>query len=241
MCEVSGRDSEPVAYSCYEAMAEAYAASVDEAPYNAYYERPAVVSLLPPLEGLNIFDAGCGSGWYAAYLVDRGARVMAVDSSPKMVSFTRQRLRKRADVRLADLGQPLEFAADNSFDLVLCPLVMHYLKDWEAVFTEFGRILKPGGRLIFSTHHPTMDYQLFKVDSYFDTVLVEDEWRVGKVRFYRRPLTAMIDALALTGFWIERILEPQPSEAFRDVDPEGYQKLKTQPWFIVIRALRAGE
>ncbi len=45
---------EPVALSCYEAMAEQYAAAVDTKPYNAYYERPAVLSLLPALAGLNV-------------------------------------------------------------------------------------------------------------------------------------------------------------------------------------------
>ena len=241
MSDVEHPDGEPVAYSCYEEMAEAYATSVDDSPYNAYYERPAVLSLLPPLDGLAVFDAGCGSGWYAEYLLDQGATVMAVDASPKMVGFTKRRVGDRADVRVADLGQPLDFAADDSFDLIVSPLVMHYLKDWRAVFAEFGRILKPSGRLVFSTHHPAMDYRLFEVDSYFDTVLLEDEWRVGKVRFYRRPLTAMIDALASVGFLVERILEPQPAEQFLDVDPEGYEKLRTQPWFIVIRARLAGD
>ncbi len=81
-----------------------------------------------------------------------------------------------------------------------------------------------------------MDLQVFQTASYFKMELLEDEWSTGKVRYYRRPLTAMIDALAETGFVVERILEPQPTDSFRQVDPEGYERLAKNPWFIVIRA-----
>lgn len=232
-----GREfEEPIALSCYEAMAEQYAAAVDTLPHNAYYERPAVLSLLPSVAGLNVLDAGCGSGWYAEYLVEHGATVTAVDVSPKLVTLTKARLGNRVQVLQADLGRPLDFADDDIFDLVLCPLVMHYLKDWKAVFVEFHRLLKGSGVLLLSTHHPFMDFQLFETESYFTTELLEDEWSTGKVRYYRRPLTAMIEALAEAGFVVERILEPQPTDGFREVDPEGHERLSKNPGFIVIRA-----
>jgi SAM-dependent methyltransferase len=219
-------------------MANRYAEVVDRKPYTALYERPAVLSLLPPLKGLTVFDAGCGSGWYAEHLVDQGARVLSVDVSPKFVAMTRARLGGRAEARQADLGQPLDFIDDATFDLIVCPLVMHYLEDWEAVFGEFHRILKNGGVLVFSTHHPFMDFRLFELDDYFELRLLEDEWSTGKVRFYRRPLTAMSAALYKAGFVIERLLEPRPVAAFREADPEGYEKLSKNPWFLVIRARR---
>ena len=238
MPENNEGQGEPVALPCYEQMAEEYAAAVDTKPYNAYYERPAVLSLLPPVAGLEVLDVGCGSGWYAEYLVEQGATVTAIDVSPKMVAFTQARLGGRAGVLQADLGQPLDFAADAAFDLVLCPLVLHYVERWEPMCAEFHRVLKQNGTLLFSTHHPCMDFRLFETESYFPTELFEDEWSTGKVRFFRRPLTAMIDALAQSGFVVERILEPQPTDAFRSVDPEGYERLSTHPWFLIIRARR---
>jgi len=234
----SREHEEPIALSCYEAMAEEYAAAVDTKPHNAYYERPAVLSLLPPVAELHVLDAGCGSGWYAEYLVEHGATVTAVDVSPKMVTLTRARLGGRAQVLRADLGQALDCLDDATFDLILCSLAMHYLKDWQAVFGEFHRVLKGSGVLLFSTHHPFMDFQLFQTESYFATELLEDEWSTGKVHYYRRPLTAMTNALAEARFVVERILEPQPTDEFREVDPEGHERLSKNPWFIVIRARR---
>ena len=83
-----------------------------------------------------------------------------------------------------------------------------------------------------------MDFRLFELENYFELRLLEDEWSTGKVRFYRRPLTAISAALDKAGVVIERLLEPQPVAAFREADPEGYEKLSKNPWFLVIRARR---
>lgn len=222
--------------SAYHSIADDYAAVVDSKPHNALYERPATLALLPPLAGLDVLDVGCGAGWYAERFVKQGAHVTAFDAAQRFVELTQARVGQRATVLLADLAEPLGFAADDSFDLVVCPLVLHYVEDWAAVFAEFRRVLRPGGVLVFSTHHPFMDWKLFETDDYFATELVVDEWKIGTVTFFRRPLTAMTAALASAGFVIEQIVEPQPTEAFRQADPADYEKLMKNPWFLVVRA-----
>jgi hypothetical protein len=49
----------PLAYEAYQELADAYAAKIDTKPHNAYYDRPALLSLLPDLEGKKVLDAGC--------------------------------------------------------------------------------------------------------------------------------------------------------------------------------------
>lgn len=226
----------------YDAIAEKYAATVDTRPWNACYERPATVSLLPPLAGAAVLDAGCGSGWYAEYLLARGARVTCIDFNWQMAAFTQARVGDRARVLQADLSEPLAFARDAEFDLVICPLVMHYLHDWLPPLREFHRVLKPRGVLVLSTHHPFNDWKLFHREDYFATELLHDEWEgIGKVSFYRRPLTAMCEALHAAGFWVEKLLEPQPTEEFQRVDPAGYEQVRLNPWFLIVRARRKSE
>ncbi len=225
--------------SSYEGKAEKYAKKVDRSPWNVHYERPAVLSLLPSLKGSKILDVGCGSGWYAEYLASCGAIVTGFDLSAEFVALTKSRVGPRATVLQANLAEPLDFAADGEFDVVVCPLVMHYLEDWKAAFCEFYRVLKPEGVLVFSTHHPFNDWKLFNKEDYFAIELLEDEWKdVGKVAFYRRPLTSMSKDLASTGFLVEQILEPQPTKDFQRVDPNGYDLVSKTPWFIVIRAVK---
>lgn len=220
----------------YDGKAREYAAVVDTKPWNAYYERPAMLSLLPPLTDARVLDAGCGSGWYCEYLLNHGAEVTSVDFNKDFIELTKARVGAGTRVLKADLAEPLTFAKDGEFDLVLSPLVMHYLKDWEPALREFHRVLRPAGLLLFSTHHPTMDWKLFNKEDYFAVDLLEDEWDMGKVSFYRRPLTAISRALQETGFVIERLLEPQPTEDFRRVHPEGYERVMKNPWFLAVRA-----
>jgi len=99
--------------------------------------------------------------------------------------------------------------------------------------------LRPRGTLVFSTHHPFNDWKLFDREDYFAVELLEDEWDdFGKVTFYRRPLTVISSDLAGAGFVIEKLLEPQPTEEFRQMNPEGYERLRKNPWFLAIRALK---
>lgn len=223
----------------YEEIAGNYAQKVDSKPIHLHYERPAVLSLLPPLANKKVLDVGCGSGWYAEQFVQHGALVTAFDLNAQFVALTQARVGAKATVLQADLAQPLTFAQDGEFDLIVCPLVMHYLKAWQPPLSEFQRILKPDGVLVFSTHHPFMDWQQFAQENYFALTLLEDEWQdIGKVRFYRRPLTMIFDDLYKTGFVIERLLEPQPQPAYQPFNPTWYERLQKNPWFLVIRAIK---
>lgn len=230
---------EPIALDAYEQIADAYDSVTRANAYNAGYERPATLSLLPPLQGQRVLDAGCGPGYYAAWMLARGAQVTALDVSPRMVQLARQRLGPSVDVRLADLSQPLDLP-DGSFDVVLSALVVHYVRDWDALFREFVRVLRPGGRFVFSTDHPLLDYELHPSEDYYATRLVEDEWssfgEPVKVRYWVRPMGALAAALAGVGFVIEQMLEPRPTEECRQRFPEAYAKLSKKPWFLCVRA-----
>jgi SAM-dependent methyltransferase len=160
---VAGRGEEATdsrgVLAAYKAMAEAYAAELEESPWNALYERPGTVALLPPVAGTEVLDAGCGSGLLSAWLVENGARVTGLDLSPSMVAIARGRGLPSARFEVGDLGAPLAFD-DGAFDLVVAGLVLHYLRDWVAPLRELRRVLRPGGAVVFSTHHPASDVEL---------------------------------------------------------------------------------
>ncbi|MDQ3799439.1 MAG: class I SAM-dependent methyltransferase [Acidobacteriota bacterium] len=239
-------NDKPLALDAYETLAEAYAAVVDTKPHNAYYERPATLSLLPEIEGKTILDAGCGPGVYSEWLIERGARrVFGIDASPKMLKLARQRLGGAANVefREANMNEPLDFIESESFDLVLSPLAVDYVADWRGLFREFYRVLRAGGHFVFSIHHPFFDYQYFKSDNYFRTEIVGVEWKgFGEVRVYmpsyRRPLEEAVNPLVEAGFRLEKILEPKATEKLKETDPKHYAELSREPCFLCIRAKR---
>jgi ubiquinone/menaquinone biosynthesis C-methylase UbiE len=240
---MAGRKKQPIAQDAYNDLAEAYAALVDTKPHNAYYERPATLSLLPDVNGKRVLDAGCGPGVYAEWLVTHGGIVVAFDANEKMVALAKQRLGEKVQVLQANLEAPLDFLADTSFDGVISPLVMDYVKVWEPVFREFHRVLKPGGYLVFSMEHPYMKYATHHLMSnYFKVERVEYVWRgFGKpvsVPSYRRPLSGVINPLLQAGFVLDQILEPLPTEEFWEKDPEDYEELMRSPGFMCVRALK---
>lgn len=231
----------PIAYDAYEQLADSFAAKVDTKPHNAYYERPATLSLLPDVAGMHVLDVGCGPGAYAEWLLKHGATVTAIDASPAMIAHTQQRTGGRAQSRIADVSAPLDFLADASVDLVLCPLVLEYVADWAPVMREFRRVLVPGGLLVVSVTHPFADYTYFKSRRYFDVELVSAEWTGfgGRVRVpsYRRSLQDTLTPFMAAGFQLTRVLEPLPTEAFREADPRHYEELMQFPAFLCISAV----
>lgn len=233
--------AEAIARQAYDALAEGYAARIDTKAHNALYERPATLSLLPPLSGKRVLDAGCGAGKYAELLLEAGAEVVGVDVSAKMLAMARRRLPPgRVSLVQADLGQKLDFLADGSFDLVVCALVLDHILDWRQLFAEFNRILKPNGVLVYSATHPFVAYlQNHWGGNYFQVERTDVEWRgfgpAVLMPGYRRSFSEMVTPLLETGFMLETVLEPRPQPAFQAADPREYDKLMRQPGFICVR------
>ena len=231
--------ADPAPVTDYDDFAEAYSAENETSLNNAYYERPAMLALAGDVTGRRILDAGCGSGPLFAALRDRGAAVTGFDQSAGMLELARRRLGADADLRVADLADPLPYP-DDSFDDVVASLVLHYLRDWGPALAELRRVLRTGGRLIASVNHPTAEYCIERMagrrPDYFETYNSTDEWtwggRTALLSFWNRPLHAMTDAFTAAGFRISAIDEPQPVPAAREVFPDDFHLLATAPSFL---------
>ncbi|MFD5248719.1 GrpB family protein [Amycolatopsis sp. NPDC058340] len=223
----------------YDGFARLYAAHAETSSTNAHYDRPAVVELAGDVAGKRVLDVGSAAGHLSALLAEKGADVLGVDASEGMVAVAREKFGHVARFETADVSRPMPFLEDASIDVVTASLVLHYLKDWGPALAEFRRVLKPGGILVFSVHHPGEDWRWFDKRNYFELELLEDEFPAGqKVRFYRRPLSWTFDAVRDAGFAVDRLVEPMPDESIADADPKWYAKLRTEPRFLYFRSVR---
>jgi SAM-dependent methyltransferase len=227
----------------YDQMADVYADDAGVDPMKTSYDRPTILAMAGDVRGKRVLDVGCASGGLTELLLDRGASVVGIDLNPRLIERARERLDDRAEFLVADISERLPFD-DGSFDVVCASLVLHYLADWTRPLGEFARVLRPGGRFVMSTHHPTQDLELAtEPASYFDTTLLTDTWRKGgrefAVRFYHRPISAIVDALADAGFLIERIPEPIPDRDAFSASPAFYEQMIQGPWFLFIRAVKS--
>lgn len=141
---------------------EASAARYDEV---AVLQREVASRLLERLELLKmvpatILDLGSGTGHCTEALASRypDARIVALDLAESMLHHARrrfsrwQRYRKKHGFVSGD-AERLPFA-DDSFDMLFSNLTVQWCMDLEQTFSEFRRVLKPGGVLFFTTLGP---------------------------------------------------------------------------------------
>lgn len=189
-------------------------------------EWPALRQLLPDFSGRRVLDLGCGYGWHCKYASDHGAAsVLGTDLSVKMLEQAREK-NSGAGItyRQGDMEE-LEFPA-GSFDLVLSSLAFHYVKDFGRLVQRIHRWLDPGGDFVFSVEHPvftangSQDWYYgssgeilhFPVDNYYYEGVRDAVFLGEHVAKYHRTLTTYLDTLLLSGFSLQRVVEPQPPE-----------------------------
>jgi len=122
--------------------------------YHKYVEKPAMLSLLPDLQGKKVLCIGVGTGQEAKELSDRGASVVGIDISEGMINQARKNF-PGIEFLVKDMMNH-DFEADT-FDLVYSSLALHYAEDLPALFRNIWRVIKPEGILLFSTTHPIFD------------------------------------------------------------------------------------
>lgn len=122
------------------------------------FERLDLMAISPSV----IIDVGCGTGHYTRKLKHKyaAAKVIGVDIAQGMIDkaqakngwLTKLGLKQGCHYQCADMDQ-LPFD-DNSADLIFSNLVVQWSLNPAETFSEFSRVLKPGGLLIFSTLGP---------------------------------------------------------------------------------------
>ena len=116
-------------------------------------------ALIPVLLNLNsssvVLDIGCGSGAYSLYVAERlGCSITGLDVNPHAIASASQLAAARGLDGLAwfeqsDVSRPLHFA-DATFDAVFANDALCHVPDRSRVLKELFRVLRPGGRLLFS-------------------------------------------------------------------------------------------
>ncbi len=114
--------------------------------------------ILANLRCQSILEIGCGTGKNTALLARIGRQVLAIDFSPGMIEKAREKLSlanvtfNAADITHAWPGK------DQSFDLVVCNLVLEHVSDLFFIFAQAFRVLRLGGRFFVSELHPFRQY-----------------------------------------------------------------------------------
>src|SRR2546427_374114 len=101
-----------------------------------------------------VLDFGAGSGWLTEFVARMGYKVTAFDIHGNLEPLIKGRIAadQRIDPTLINFergdGHVMPFPG-QSLGHILCYDTLHHMHDYERVFSEFGRVLKTGGRAIF--------------------------------------------------------------------------------------------
>lgn len=217
---------------------------------NALLEQPAMVKLLPNLEGKSVLDLGCGYGHNCLDFVNKGAKeVVGVDISEKMLEIARKEA-KNEKIQYFNMSMTEINKLGKKFDVIYSSLAFHYIENFDEFCKIMYSTLNEGGYLLFSQEHPivtaTIDgkghfnYENGKRVSYTFSNYNEIgkrhiKWFIDDVIKYHRTFGSVVTALTNAGFIIDTVCEPLPESWAIEKFPE-IVKEYIKPNFLIIKA-----
>lgn len=117
------------------------------------------------LAGKKVLDVGCGGGILAEAMAQRGAQVTGIDMGEANLNTAKLHALEsgvKVDYRLIAV-EDLAAQAPESFDVVTCLEMLEHVPDPQSVIRACASLVKPGGKLVFSTINRNPKAYLFAV------------------------------------------------------------------------------
>lgn len=127
---------------------------------------------LAKIQSPRIYDLGCGNGYLSRLFNKKfpNSQIYASDISPKLIKIAKEQeiQNKNTDLNtgisyfVCDGCNFDNFVSENgSFDLVYANMSLHYIENVESLKNGLLKILKSGGKFVFTTGHSFGDLKLF--------------------------------------------------------------------------------
>ncbi|GAB4512841.1 MAG: class I SAM-dependent methyltransferase [Anaerolineae bacterium] len=195
----------------------------DTATYGPWCPTEADLRLLGDVKGKRILEVGCGGGQCSIAFARQGAQCIGIDLSDEQIAYAR-RLAAQEGVKVdfhQGRAEDLTGIGDGSQDAVFSAYALQYVRDIERALSEMARVLRPGGRLVFSLDHPFRD-------CFWDPDLDEEtgtparsyfqrgamDWRFSQtgvvMRSYHWTVGDWVRMIRNAGLDLVMILEPAP-------------------------------
>jgi cyclopropane fatty-acyl-phospholipid synthase-like methyltransferase len=134
---------------------EAFGEDIGQNSWLTSDEQDRFLKWLDLSSGKMLLDVACGAGGPALRIAaTTGCSIVGIDVHKQAVATAsslaaRRGLAERAEFRTTDANRPLPFS-DGSFDAITCIDAINHFPDRPGVISEWTRLLKPGGRLLFT-------------------------------------------------------------------------------------------
>jgi 2-polyprenyl-3-methyl-5-hydroxy-6-metoxy-1,4-benzoquinol methylase len=209
----------------------------------------ALVDLLGDVDRAHVLDLACGHGRIARELARRGARVDGVDVSEALLDIARaaeeeHRLGiayRNSDVTASDA------LAGETFDAVACNHGLADIDDLDGTIATVARVLRPGGRFVFSLLHPCFPGWGDNTPSSWPReggYYAEGWWLAsnpgirGKVGSNHRTLSTYFNTLVRHGLAVEEVAEPEAAPRVRARHAAEQPGAGPVPMYLAVRCRR---
>lgn len=199
--------------------------------------------------GLDVLDAGCGTGYLTAQLSARGAKVVGVDLSDNMIAIAREHA-PDLDFRV-DSVTSLGSVGDRQFDLIVSNYVLMDVPHLQDTMDAFHRVLRSGGAAVLVFSHPCFP-QGGRRESpdgvigyvwdrpYFEPhKVVDPPWKhfTSEFIWFHRPLSDYWKAFRSAGFMVTRFEEPRitPDRFHLASSARKLTSSRTRPYSVAFR------
>ena len=236
----------------WDEIADDWVVHADRNDYRIHYLMPRMLAMLGSVAGKRILDLGCGEGGYARELARRGADVVGVDGSARLVKAATERARSEPiNVQFLHANaSALRGVQSGSFDLVVAAMSLMDVEDYAGAIEETSRVLRAGGELIMSITHPCFsapvsewvrgengELRMFGVDRYFERLawetMITAEFHSPVLRRHR-PLEDYMRPPIEHGFLLREFNEPSVT-AEELQHSRRFRKLARIPYFLFMR------
>jgi 2-polyprenyl-3-methyl-5-hydroxy-6-metoxy-1,4-benzoquinol methylase len=218
--------------------------------YHKTYINPVILKLLGSIKGKKILDLACGQGYFSRILAKRGATVIGIDNSNKLLEIARVEENKKSiglEYFCRDSAR-LQGIKNASLDIIVSNMSFHDIKNIKSTIKECSRVLKPKGRLIFSIPHPwrdsssrTKDKQghYLRVNRYKSIFSMEHFLENG-VKAYHRPIDFYLQEFSKNNFVVSNFLEISVNHSFRKKidDPAMIAHKQEIPSFLIVEVIK---
>jgi malonyl-CoA O-methyltransferase len=159
----------------------------------------------------SILEIGCGTGKNTSFFTEIGRKVQAVDFSEGMIAKAREKVQaENVRFSLMDITQPWKLQ-DESFDLIVCDLVLEHIQDLPHIFSEARRTLRPDGHFFIDELHPFRQYEGTKARFYRAEEKVEvDAYTHHISDFLKAAEASQLSLVQLEEYWHETDVNKPP-------------------------------
>lgn len=195
---------------------------------------PMVEKMLAIQPGEKVLDVACGNGIFSRRLAELGATVVASDFSAKLIEFAKQRTTTHVDqieysvADATDENQLLALGGEKQFDAAVCNNAIMDMPEIEPLFRALAKMLKPGGRFVFSVMHPCFNGLSIAMSPELPDYAQEPTYSIKISRYltfeatkglaiadqpvqqyyWHRPLHVLLNSAFSSGLVMDRLEEP---------------------------------